>query len=217
MTSRTVVVGNRPPKASFLVFPANPAAGDPVSLVSTSADPDGPLVSQQWDISGDGTIDDATSPSTTASFDRPGRQTITLTVTDSDGARGFVTKLIVVGKPRPKLLSPFPVVRIAGGLTGNNTRIRTLSVTAPRGSRVEVRCKGRGCPKRRVMTLRTSRATRMKAFQRSFRPNTVIEVRVTAAGKIGKYVKFRLRKRRGPARTDACLVPGSSRPTRCPS
>ena len=117
MTSRTVVVGNRPPQASFLVFPANPAAGDPVSLVSTSADPDGPLVSQQWDISGDGTIDDATSPSTTASFDRPGRQTITLTVTDSDGARGFVTKLIVVGKPRPKLLSPFPVVRIAGGLS----------------------------------------------------------------------------------------------------
>lgn len=217
MAARTVVVGNRPPEAKFLVVPANPAAGDLVSLVSTSADPDGALVSQQWDISGNGTIDDATSASTTASFARPGRQTITLTVTDADGARSVVTKVIVVGKPRPKLLSPFPVVRIAGGLSGSNTRIRTLSISAPRGARVEVRCKGRGCPRRRVVKSRTSRATRMKPFQRTFRPNTILEVRVTARGRIGKYVRFRIRKARAPARTDACLVPGSSRPTRCPS
>lgn len=217
MTHRTVTVGNRPPMAKFLVFPESPAAGDPVYLVSVSADPDGPLASQQWDISGSGTIDDATTPSTRAFFDNPGRQTITLTVTDADGATSRVTRTIVIGKARPKLLSPFPVVRIAGTLSGRNTRIRTLSVVAPGGSRVEVRCRGRGCPGRRVVRPRRAGATAMRAFQRTFRPDTVLEVRVTQPGRIGKYVRFRIRSRRAPARTDACLLPGSSRPTRCPS
>ncbi len=214
---RTVTIGNRPPEARLLVFPGSPVVGDPVYLVSISADPDGPLVSQQWDISGNGTIDDSTSVSTRAFFDNPGRQTISLTVTDADGAVSRVTRTIAIGKARPKLLLPFPVVRIAGALRGRDTRIKTLAVEAPRGSRVEVRCHGRGCPGRRVVRPRRAGATAMRTFQRTYGPNTVLEVRVTRVGRIGKYVRFRIRSRRAPARTDACLLPGSNRPTRCPS
>ena len=45
-----------------------------------------------------------------------------------------------------RLLSPFPVVRITGRVTGKGTRIRRLTVVAPLGARVKVRCHGRGCP-----------------------------------------------------------------------
>lgn len=209
--------GNLPPHARFLVFPQSPAAGDPVYLVSISADPDGPIVGQQWDISGNGTIDDATAIYTRAFFDRPGRQTVSLAVTDANGAVARVTRTIAVARPRPALLLPFPVIRIAGALSGESTRITTLTIAAPRGSRVEVRCAGRGCPRRRVLRSRRAGATTMTAFQRTFLPNTVLEVRVTRPGRIGKYVRFRIRGGRAPARSDACLVPGSSRPTGCPS
>lgn len=215
--SRVVAVGNRPPVAGFVVFPASPAAGDPVYLVSTSFDPDGPLVRRQWDLSGSGTIDDATETSTRAFFEDPGRQTISLTVTDSGGATARASRTIAVGRPRPVLMLPFPIVRIVGALRGADTQIRALTISAPAGARVEVRCRGRGCPRRRVVRKRRAGATAMRAFQRRFAPNTVLEIRVTGSGRIGKYVRFRIRGGGAPARTDACLLPSSGRPTRCPS
>lgn len=215
--SRVVAVRNRPPVADFKVFPGSPAAGDPVYLVSTSFDPDGPLVRLQWDLSGSGTIDDSTVASTRAFFDDPGRQTVSLTVTDANGAAVRSVRTIVVRKPPPVLMLPFPVVRIAGALRGVNTRIRALTISAPAGARVEVRCRGRGCPRRSVVRKRRAGAMAIRRFQRSFRPNTILEIRVTESGRIGKYVRFRIRGRGAPTRSDACLRPGSNRPTRCPS
>jgi hypothetical protein len=49
------------------------------------------------------------------------------------------------------------------------------------------------------------------------RPGTVIEIRVTKSGAVGKYTRFLIRKGRPPKRTDLCLAPGSTRPARCPS
>ena len=57
---RVVQVNNRPPDASLAYFQPTPEAGEPVSFVSTSSDPDGTLASLLWDLNGDGVFGDAT-------------------------------------------------------------------------------------------------------------------------------------------------------------
>ena len=116
--------------------------------------------------------------------------------------------------PRARLLTPFPVVRIRGSVTPTGARIALLTVRAPRGSRIEARCRGRSCPARRVV-LRSKRVTRVRALERNFRSGTVIEVLVTRRDRIGKYTRFRVRSGRAPARTDGCATSSSRRRTRC--
>jgi PKD repeat protein len=113
-------------------------------------------------------------------------------------------------------MSPFPVVRIAGRLSGSRTLLSHLSVRAPRGARVTVTCRGRGCAARtqRLSVGRT--LLRVRRLERKrLATGAVIEVRVTRRGYIGKYTRLTFRTGRAPARTDACLAPGSSRPVRC--
>ncbi len=128
-----------------------------------------------------------------------------------------------VTRPRPALLRPFPIVRLAGSVRGSRARIRLLTVRAPRGARVEVRCKGKGkgCPFR-VMRVRVPRGlarsglVRVKRIHgRSLRAGTRLEIRVTGRGRIGKHVAFRFRARRVPLRKDGCLLPGRTRAVSC--
>ena len=56
------------PSASFDVTPANPRAGEPIQLTSSSCDPDGRLWSQDWDLDGDGVYGDATGATASAIF-----------------------------------------------------------------------------------------------------------------------------------------------------
>ena len=116
--------------------------------------------------------------------------------------------------PRERLLSPFPVVRIRGSVTATGARIVLLTVRAPRGARIEARCRGRSCPTRRVV-LRSRRLTRVRVLERHFRSGTVIEVLVTRRGRVGKYTRFRVRSGRAPARTDGCATFAPSGRTRC--
>ena len=116
--------------------------------------------------------------------------------------------------PRARLLSPFPVVRIRGRVTATGARIALLTVRAPRGARIEARCRGRSCPTRRVV-LPSRRLTRVRTLERHFRSGTVIEVLVTRRARIGKYTRFRVRSGRAPARTDGCATFAPSRRTRC--
>jgi hypothetical protein len=45
----------------------------------------------------------------------------------------------------------------------------------------------------------------------------VLQVRVTSAGRIGKYASFVIRARSAPLRNDLCLMPGKSKPSACPT
>ena len=56
--------------------PATPLPGDSIVLTSYSADPDGPLVSQAWDLDNDGLFDDAQGPSASVSFPAAGDHTV---------------------------------------------------------------------------------------------------------------------------------------------
>ena len=111
---------------------------------------------------------------------------------------------------------PFPVVRLAGRVIDGGAQVRTLEVRAPRRSRITVKCRGDGCPAKRLRT--TSAAPRV-LFKRmvGFLPaGTVIAVRVRKGSLVGKYTRWVIRAKELPARKDLCLYPGSSKPARCP-
>ena len=50
----------------------------------------------------------------------------------------------------PTLMQPFPVIRIRGKLTPGGARVTLLTVKAPRGASISLRCFGRSCPVQRV-------------------------------------------------------------------
>lgn len=77
---------NQPPIARFYVSPAQPVAGDQVSFdANTSYDPDGMIISYEWDLDEDG-HSDALGVQITHRFEREGRYPVKLTVTDDQQA-----------------------------------------------------------------------------------------------------------------------------------
>jgi hypothetical protein len=56
-----------------------------------------------------------------------------------------------------------------------------------------------------------------KLEQRALRAGTVIEVRVLAAGRIGKYTRLVMRSGAAPRRTDACVSGTRSLKIACPA
>jgi hypothetical protein len=117
---------------------------------------------------------------------------------------------------RPVLMRPFPVVRIAGVVLQKAALIRILSVRAPRGSSVRVRCRGKGCPTATLARTSATRVVRFHRFERRLRAGVRLELFVRKAGRIGKYTRFLIRAGKPPARIDRCLMPGKRRPVRCP-
>jgi hypothetical protein len=113
----------------------------------------------------------------------------------------------------PRLMSPAPIVRIRGRLTRSGARITLLTVRAPRGARIVLRCYGRGCPARRWAG--TASLTRIARFQGTLPAGTRLVIRITKRGRIGKHTTIRIRRGAAPTRRDRCLVPGASRPVSC--
>ncbi|MGH2979752.1 MAG: PKD domain-containing protein [Solirubrobacterales bacterium] len=230
---------NQPPDASFVFFPAGPVTGEPITFVSTSTDPDSPVPvsAMSWDLNGDDVFDDAEGPSATTSYPVPGTYTISLRITTN--ATDVATLVLNVGSPGApgtsvgqrglSLLSPFPIVRIAGRISRRGARIRRLTINAPPGTGVKVRCNGRGCPFKRVLRTVSSRViagrglppTRLLRIRRLkgrlLRPGVTLRLFVTRPDAVGKYTRFRIRRGKPPLRSDMCVVPGSGRPLTCPS
>jgi len=71
--------------------------GEPITFNSTgSYDPDGTIVSYEWDIDDDGEFDDAIGPAPSKTWDIPYSGIISLKVTDDDGGVGTDTAIITV-------------------------------------------------------------------------------------------------------------------------
>jgi PKD repeat protein len=228
-----VAAERRPPVASFAVAPQPLVAGQAVNFTSTSADPDGSIASWAWDLDGDGLYDDATGPAASRVFPA-GTHLVGLRVVDADSLAATAFSTIEVGAapgtparpsaPAPPkaltMLTPFPVVRIAGTAVGARVRLRIFAVRAPRGATVDVRCKGRGCPfsldRHRVVG--KARTVRIRKLERTaLRAGTVLEVRVHAAGRIGKYTRLVMRSGAAPKRTDACVTGTRLAKAACPA
>ena len=110
------------------------------------------------------------------------------------GARGLPTTTKRV------LLSPFPIVRMRARIIGSIIHIDLLSVKAPSGATVQVRCKGRRCPvsRERERVRKGARSVRFPKLERRLRAGTVLEIFVTKGGAIGTYTRFAFRAREGP-------------------
>jgi PKD repeat protein len=230
-------------KASFTFAPSPPLVGQTVTFTSTSTPSSGQsITSQNWDLDSDGQYDDGQGRTVTRAFDTAGVYRVALRVVQANGnpavAEGTVRVGALVATPpgagsppagpptnpgstpnpraKPSLLSPFPVVRIAGQVYPGRTVVSVLSVRAPRGALVRVRCSGPGCPK--VVRRKRSKGAklRFKTFERSLRPRAKLEVFVVAKGRVGKYTRFKVQRKRRPLRIDLCVVPGKSRPRPCP-
>jgi PKD repeat protein len=226
----------QPPVASFTVAPAAPSVNQPVLFTSTSSDPDGTITDQVWDLNGDGNYDNGGGATAMRTFADPGEYVVALRVTDSSGLVSFDSQTVNVAETPAtgaalqiqnsgaRLLSPFPVVRIAGRITTRGTRVRLLRVTAPVGSKISVRCSGRGCPfKKQVRSVASGAGSlgavsfRVRRLERLLLPGVRVRVYITRRGTIGKYTKLRFRAGKPPVRTDQCLLPGSWAPAACPA
>jgi PKD repeat protein len=237
-----VAVGNRAPVADFVVLPQPAYVNTPFTLISTSLDPDTALDKWLWDLDGDGQYDDAEGASVQHGFGAAGSYEVGLQVIDSENVTNAARKSVVVqvppapaapqttqSGPTLRLLSPFPVVRLAGRISRAGTRLRLFSIEAPPGARVVVRCNGRSCPFRLSARsagadggkgkVRSSATLRIRQLEkRVLKKGVKITIFVTKPGVIGKYVQFKFRKRRPPARVDRCLMPSApKKPVECPS
>jgi plastocyanin len=211
------------PGASFNFAPEDPRVGDSVEFVSSSCQPGGKLVRQNWDLDGDGEYDDAEGPQAQMTFPAAGEYSVGLQVTGGRGAvdverrKVMVETIYVLPRPaRSRLLSPFPVVTLGGRLTTKGARVTVLTVRAPICSLVTVTCRGRGCPVRRSSSYVGHRRLRLRRFERAYRAGAVITIRVSKGSQIGKFTQFRIRKHAAPRRNDLCLRPGESKGSRCP-
>jgi PKD repeat protein len=219
----TQVVVNAVPRAGFTVAPENAFLDDNVTLSSTSADPDGPLTAQEWDLDNDGQFDDANAAVVTARFARAGTYPLALRVTDSRGATTTTTGQVTVNNrpippPPPTPLLSGVVIEGRFLLFRRDTKVKSLRVRAPAGSKISVRCLGKkNCPKRMSKTSKGSKKLPFKKLQRRFRPKTKLIITVTKSGFIGRQTTFTMRRRKPPLRRDLCLNPGAKKATPCPS
>jgi hypothetical protein len=114
---------------------------------------------------------------------------------------------------KPTMMKPFPVIRISGSLTRVGAKVSLLTVKAPKGAAISLRCFGRSCPANKWA--HTASMTRIFAFQRRMRAGTKIVITVTKRNRIGKHTTFVIRKGKPPKRIDRCLYPGVKRPAAC--
>ncbi len=206
------------PTVGFSWFPSHPRTGELVTLVSTSSDATSPIASYAWNLMGTGFTPGAQRR--TITFTTPGNHPVQLRVTDGTGRSGVSLQQIPVSFP---LMHPFPTVRILTTRSGGRLHLKVLSVEAPAGANVTVVCKGTGCPVRtlsRAVVRPKGKSTGLPVLtfprlQRALPAGVALEIRITEAGRIGKYTRFAVRKGRLPLRSDACVSSTEPKPIPC--
>jgi hypothetical protein len=97
LTMGTVIGSeNKPPVASFIWTPSNSNLNQEITFdASVSNDPDGSIISYEWDWNNDGVYEEShTTPTATHSWTQAGNYFVTVRVTDNDGSTS--TKKITV-------------------------------------------------------------------------------------------------------------------------
>ena len=97
-TSQQINVLNVAPTAGFVYSPDNPTDLQEVNFTDTSSDLDGNIVNWTWDF-GDGNLSYLQNP--LYRYADNGTYTITLTVTDDDGAKGIASQHILILNAAP--------------------------------------------------------------------------------------------------------------------
>ena len=86
-----------------------------------------------------------------------------------------------------------------------------------RSAHVTVSCRGSGCPFSRRPVVPRNRKINLAAVLGSahLQPGVVVDVAISARGKIGTVVRYAIRRGAGPVRSILCLPAGSRGPKRC--
>jgi glucose/arabinose dehydrogenase len=93
---------NQPPTARISATPTTGDAPLTVAFDGTgSTDPEGRPLTYSWDLNGDGTFGDSTSPTTSYTYTSAGSYTARLRVTDDQGAADTAAVTITVGNTAP--------------------------------------------------------------------------------------------------------------------
>ena len=95
----TTGIENQPPTASFTWTPSNPIINQQITFdASLSSDSDGSITKYEWDWNNDSTyVDSRTTPTVTHSWSQVGNYSITVRVTDNEGATSTKTMVVTVG------------------------------------------------------------------------------------------------------------------------
>ncbi|WP_126665050.1 PKD domain-containing protein [Haloterrigena salifodinae] len=120
--TQQVTVENPAPSARFTVSPAKPTPTDEITLdASNSSDPDGTIISYEWDTDGDGDYGDGydanDGQTTTVTYNSDGSYTVRLKVTDNGGTSTTNSTTIAVSMP------PVPSLDTSSNVVGRNRPI----------------------------------------------------------------------------------------------
>jgi hypothetical protein len=111
-------------------------------------------------------------------------------------------------EPFPPLLGSISVRWVKAGSGTRNVRL--VAKKFLKGARIQVRCRGGGCPSRTFKrTVRRSSENLQRALgSRVIRRGARLEVRVTSASRIGRLLRFRFSTAGEPDVDFLCLPPG---------
>ncbi len=100
--------------------------------------------------------------------------------------------------------------------SSKGTKFTTLTLSGvPKGATIEVRCSGKGCPRKTWVKKNAPAKLSLTVFRnKTLRRGATLEVRTLATGAIGKVVRLKIGAKR-PAQTVLCLSPGAKSPARC--
>jgi PKD repeat protein len=240
ITKVVTVVNGRPPTVGFSYTPATPAANGVVTFTATGANADGSASAYAWDLDNDGVFDDASGVSAARSFPAgnhvvsvkatdPGSglsqvaiQTVSVRGTDGTiqggGGGGNIITPPVVVTLRP--MTPAPKIRLGYAVIGRVTRVMSLTIRGPKDAVVRVRCRGKGCPTKKVLRAKitkTGKPVRFKRFERRMRAGTILQIYITKQGRWGEYRKIRFRANKRAVWTDRCIKDFGAKVQRCPA
>jgi PKD repeat protein len=206
---------NAAPQAGFTVSPSKPAEGKEVTFASTSGDPDGPLVKQEWDLNNDGKYEKTGTVATTTKL-KKGPRRIALRVTDSKGAQATSTQVLTVKGPvlrNPQDLgSTLSYLRHSWGVAVVGFTIKTPAQTS-----VAVSCKGRGCP-HGTFHKRTRKKAATLGFPKltgSLRAGAKVNILFTKTGRITGWDVYTVGHGKTVLR-EGCKIGRAKKQKRCP-
>ena len=143
--TQVVSVGSvqQAPVAQFVFSPVAPTVGQSVLFdASSSYDTDGVIVTYRWDLDGNG-VDDAFTPTISATYNSAGVANVRLTVIDNDGLSSTTTQTVVVtasgGTGGEPAMGTTPGVFVWGTDSWHLTVNAGSGWTAARAYRLELR------------------------------------------------------------------------------
>ena len=129
---------------------------------------------------------------------------------DRETPAGQVRRIVLAGRT-----IEYRLIRARRRSIGMEVHLDGLTVRAPKGARIVIVCRGKGCPTRRSAS--TAALQRFRTFERTLRAGVRLTIVVSKPGFVGKWAAIVIRRGQAPLRSDRCVAPGARTPERCPA